>query len=149
MVEQAINLTPKKINLKYEQYKPKIKSICITRLTCSSLAIVSENMESIVAPQCVIASVGVVIGRGATPSTSSEPSVVSKRIPILKVTFGSISCVYDVTTKSTSIFPPSFCFSLFYELDSNAKPNSDANLEWVCVLLSLKGDILRCGITCW
>jgi hypothetical protein len=40
MVEQAISLIPQKINLKYEKYKLKIKSFCITKFARSSLAIV-------------------------------------------------------------------------------------------------------------
>jgi hypothetical protein len=79
MVEQAVNLIPKKINLKYEQYKLKIKLVCITRFVRSSLVIVSESVGSVVPPECAIVLVGVAIGKGATPLASPEPSVVPKK----------------------------------------------------------------------
>jgi hypothetical protein len=92
MVEQAINLIPKKINLKYEKYKLKIKSICITRFVHSSLTIMLENVVSFVALECVVASAGAVIKRSAAPLASLEPYVVLEIIPIPKVIVGSIGC---------------------------------------------------------
>jgi hypothetical protein len=68
-------------------------------------------------------SANVVARIGAPPSASPKPFVVSERIPILKITFGSVGCSFGATTESTSIFPPSFYSSLRY------KPYSDANLE--------------------
>lgn len=149
MVEQAINLIPKKISLKYEKYKLKIKFVCITRFVYSSLAIVLKSVVSFVASECAITSAGVVIGKGATPLVSLEPSVVLERIPIPKVIVCLIGCGSGEATESISIFPPSLCSSFLYELDSNVELNSNVDPEWVCALLSSKNNITRCGITCW
>jgi hypothetical protein len=75
--------------------------------------------------------------------------VVLEKILISKITFDSKSCGSNETSKSTSIFPHSLCFSLLYELDSNVKPNLDVDPYWVCALLSSKSNITRCGIMCW
>jgi hypothetical protein len=73
MVEQAISLIPQKINLKYEKYKLKIKSFCITKFARSSLAIVWKSTRSVVPLESAITSVGTVVGRSAATSTSSKP----------------------------------------------------------------------------
>jgi hypothetical protein len=55
-----------------------------------------------------IAFANIMVGIDATPSASLKPFVVLKRIPILKIIFGSVGCGFGAITESTSIFPPSF-----------------------------------------
>jgi hypothetical protein len=48
---------------------------------------------------------------------------------------------FDATTKSTSILSPSLYSSL------TCVPDLNADLEWVCVLPSSKGNITKWGVT--
>jgi hypothetical protein len=95
-----------------------------------------ESVELVILSKCVVALAIAIARIGATLLASPKPSAISK------VIFSSIGYGFSATTKSTFIFLPSLCSSLFYEL------NSDVDLEWVCVLLSLEGGTIRFGIMC-
>jgi hypothetical protein len=94
-----------------------------------------KNLGSIIPPKCVVASTIVEVGISVAPLASLELSTTSEKISVLEVTLGSVGHDSSATTKSTSIFPPSLCSSFPCVMDSNA------NLEWVCTLLELKGNI--------
>jgi len=110
--------------------------ISTTRFVFSSFVIVWESVGLVIPLKCVIALASTIARIGATLLASPKPSIVSK------VIFSSRGCGFSATAEATSIFLPSLCSSLFYEL------NLDVDLEWVYILLNLKGGTIRFGIMC-
>jgi len=74
--------------------------------------VVLKKVRSIIPLKYVVAFTRAQVGIGVAPLASLELSTTLEKISILEVTLGLIGYDANATTKSTSIFPPSFYYSL-------------------------------------
>jgi hypothetical protein len=74
--------------------------------------VVLKNVKSIIPPKYVVVFTRAQAGIWVTPLASLELSTTFEKILVLEVTFSLIGYDANATTKSTSIFLPSFYYSL-------------------------------------